>query len=186
MTQKSLMTDCLMNQLVHVDHTLIFMPHNYKLQSLVDISADEGWLATTLRVMHLVQMCVQGRWISDPSILILPHFNDSHLTSLKMELQKSSLVRSSNVREFFSLPEFLTLYQLNEEFMNSVIHGVFGSQQHAKQVRIMLFHLNSTPHHIQHTLVNTHVSMIMCMHNNYYSKAIQSPTKFLFQVNFLM
>lgn len=174
MTQKSLMTDCLSlstTQLVHVDHTLIFM---YKLQSLVDISADEGWLATTLRVMHLVQMCVQGRWISDPSILILPHFNDSHLTSLKMELQKSSLVRTSNVREFFSLPEFLTLYQLNEEFMNSVIHGVFGSQQHAKQVRIMLFHLlNSTPHY---SILQS--ILMYCMHN--YSKAIQSPTKYSF------
>ncbi len=43
------------------------------LQAMVDISADSGWLATTLRVQTLLQMTVQGRWHRDPSLLCLPH-----------------------------------------------------------------------------------------------------------------
>ena len=31
------------------------------LQALIDVVADSGWLATTLRVQNLMQMIIQGR-----------------------------------------------------------------------------------------------------------------------------
>ncbi|KRX49093.1 Activating signal cointegrator 1 complex subunit 3 [Trichinella murrelli] len=43
------------------------------LQAMVDISAERGWLATTLRVIGLMQMIVQARWITNPPLSTLPH-----------------------------------------------------------------------------------------------------------------
>eukprot|EP00026_Physarum_polycephalum_P000144 Phypoly_transcript_00144.p1 GENE.Phypoly_transcript_00144~~Phypoly_transcript_00144.p1 ORF type:complete len:2136 (-),score=361.95 Phypoly_transcript_00144:17-6424(-) len=44
------------------------------LQAMVDVSADSGWLYTTLKIMNLLQMVVQGRWLSSSSLLTLPFF----------------------------------------------------------------------------------------------------------------
>lgn len=44
------------------------------LQAMMDVSAESGWLATTLRIQQLIQMVVQAIWIDDPSVLVLPHF----------------------------------------------------------------------------------------------------------------
>jgi hypothetical protein len=41
---------------------------------MVDVSADSGWLYTTLKITNLLQMVVQGRWLSGSSLLTLPFF----------------------------------------------------------------------------------------------------------------
>jgi hypothetical protein len=41
---------------------------------MVDVAADSGWLYTTLKIMNLLQMVVQGRWLSNSSLLTLPFF----------------------------------------------------------------------------------------------------------------
>ena len=46
---------------------------------MIDIAANEGWLATALRLMQLVQMVIQGRWIHDSLLLTLPHVEHHHL-----------------------------------------------------------------------------------------------------------
>ncbi len=44
------------------------------LQAMIDVSADSGWLSTTLNIQSLLQMLIQGRWYeSDSSLLTLPH-----------------------------------------------------------------------------------------------------------------
>ena len=101
------------------------------LQALIDIAADEGWLATTLRAMHLVQMCVQGSWISCPSILCLPHIRESHLSVL---LESLMLAQRLGMKDVLSLPEFLTLYQLDEKHVTSLLTELTQSQQHARNV----------------------------------------------------
>lgn len=98
---------------------------------MIDIAADEGWLATTLRIMHLVQMCVQGRWISDASIMTLPYCDMSHFPLLKNVLKK--LLRVSSLKDFSSLPEFLMLYQQDEKLFKSLLNKVF-EQRHANEV----------------------------------------------------
>ena len=40
---------------------------------MIDVSAENGWLATTLRVQNIMQMVVQGRWVTDSPFLVLPH-----------------------------------------------------------------------------------------------------------------
>lgn len=104
---------------------------------MIDISADEGWLSTTLRVMHLVQMCVQGRWISDPTTLTLPHFTMSRLTSLNQVLEKSSL-QNFNIRGCSSLSELLTLYQMDRKWVDSLILDMLQSQHQAGQVHTLV------------------------------------------------
>ncbi|KAI0228850.1 Activating signal cointegrator 1 complex subunit 3 [Lamellibrachia satsuma] len=49
------------------------------LQAMLDVSADQGWLTTTLCVIHMIQMVVQGRWLGDNSLLCLPNIHTSHL-----------------------------------------------------------------------------------------------------------
>ena len=43
------------------------------LQAMIDVCAESGWLASTLRVVSILQMCVQARWDTDPDLLTLPH-----------------------------------------------------------------------------------------------------------------
>ncbi|XP_006824124.2 activating signal cointegrator 1 complex subunit 3-like [Saccoglossus kowalevskii] len=49
------------------------------LQAMIDTAADEGWLVTCLRIMHLVQMVIQGRWFHDSTLMSLPHVEVHHL-----------------------------------------------------------------------------------------------------------
>ena len=46
---------------------------------MLDVSADRGWLVTSLQVITLLQMVVQGRWWHDSSLLALPHIELYHL-----------------------------------------------------------------------------------------------------------
>lgn len=45
------------------------------LQAMVDVAADGGWLLTTLRCMHLMQMVVQGQWLDQSSFAQLPYMD---------------------------------------------------------------------------------------------------------------
>lgn len=47
------------------------------LQAMIDVVAENGWLATTLRIQMLMQSVMQARWQDDPVTLCLP-FVDEH------------------------------------------------------------------------------------------------------------
>ncbi|KAK3773312.1 hypothetical protein RRG08_023199 [Elysia crispata] len=49
------------------------------LQAMLDVSADQGWLVTTLNVVQLLQMVIQARWDDQSSLLTLPHLQQHHL-----------------------------------------------------------------------------------------------------------
>jgi len=52
------------------------------LQSMIDVAAESGWFAITLRIQQLLQAI----WIDDPSVLILLHMNMYILPVLLQEL----------------------------------------------------------------------------------------------------
>jgi len=110
--------------------------HCLFLQALIDICADEGWLLSTLRVMNLVQMCTQGQWISDPSLLTLPHLNHSHLSSLGMF---SDLLHPLNMECMSSLAEILSLYDKRKKEVTSKFADITKSRQHADNVCVTLY-----------------------------------------------
>jgi activating signal cointegrator complex subunit 3 len=58
------------------------------LQAMIDVVAEKGWLATTLRVQMLIQNIIQARWQDDPIALCLPHVDEHNLyvfDNIKME-----------------------------------------------------------------------------------------------------
>ncbi|KAK3097620.1 hypothetical protein FSP39_011463 [Pinctada imbricata] len=81
------------------------------LQAMLDVSADEGWLVTALRITQLVQMVVQGRWCHDNSLLTLPQITPYHLSCLRP--QRSEGARRKGFPDLpgpiTSLPEFMAV-----------------------------------------------------------------------------
>ncbi|GLG93341.1 Putative activating signal cointegrator 1 complex subunit 3 B [Gryllus bimaculatus] len=49
------------------------------LQAMLDVVAERGWLATALRVIQVLQMAVQARWVWHSDLLTLPHLEPHHL-----------------------------------------------------------------------------------------------------------
>ena len=49
------------------------------MQAIIDVCGENGHLASTLRAQQLMQMVIQGRWISDHPLLTLPHVEYRHL-----------------------------------------------------------------------------------------------------------
>ncbi|XP_058808781.1 activating signal cointegrator 1 complex subunit 3 [Phymastichus coffea] len=49
------------------------------LQAMIDVVAERGFLSSTLRVMQLLQMVLQARWIDEPAVLTLPYVEKEHL-----------------------------------------------------------------------------------------------------------
>lgn len=49
------------------------------LQAMIDVSAENGWLATTLQIINLMQMVLQARWSSQSTFLCLPHIEEHML-----------------------------------------------------------------------------------------------------------
>lgn len=46
---------------------------------MLDLVADAGWLGATLQVVNVLQMLIQGRWLSDSSFLTIPYIETSDL-----------------------------------------------------------------------------------------------------------
>lgn len=77
------------------------------LQAMMDVAAEAGWLATTLRSQQLLQMVVQAVWHDNPTVLILPHFEPVILPALPSRegllhlpvLQKAFLENYSTVSD---------------------------------------------------------------------------------------
>ena len=53
------------------------------LQAMIDVTSDAGWLRTALSTMNLMQMIMQGRMLTDSSLLMLPHITHDHVKKLK-------------------------------------------------------------------------------------------------------
>ena len=58
-------------------------------QAMLDVSADEGWLVTSLRITQLIQMIVQGRWYHDNALLTLPHMTPFLISCLRYFIIKT-------------------------------------------------------------------------------------------------
>lgn len=52
------------------------------LQAMVDLCAEAGWLDTTMKIMNLAQMVTQGRYLTDSSLIDLPHMTENVLRAL--------------------------------------------------------------------------------------------------------
>ena len=53
------------------------------LQAMIDVTSDAGWLQTALNTMNLMQMIMQGRMVTESSLLTLPHVKRDNLRYLE-------------------------------------------------------------------------------------------------------
>ena len=60
------------------------------MQAMIDVCAENGWLASTLRIITLLQQVVQARWDTESSLLTLPHI-EPHTLYLFNQLHASCL-----------------------------------------------------------------------------------------------
>ena len=79
--------------------------------------------------MHLVQMCVQGRWVSDCSLLTLPHLEETHILQMNKTLAQSTGARDSGVQEVACLAELLALCERDNKFLSRALGKALSSQQ---------------------------------------------------------
>jgi hypothetical protein len=49
---------------------------------MIDISAHKGYLQTTINLVHLMQMIIQGRWLDQSTFGNIPHFTDRTVRKL--------------------------------------------------------------------------------------------------------
>jgi len=55
------------------------------LQAMIDVTSDAGWLQTALNTMNLMQMIMQGRMVTESSLLTLPHVKRDNLRYLEKQ-----------------------------------------------------------------------------------------------------
>ena len=80
------------------------------LQAMIDVAADAGWLAVTLRLMTLQQALMQGRRAEDPSLCVLPGISleDARCAAAKARSHAVTKIRQvPNV--LGTLPELVAL-----------------------------------------------------------------------------
>ena len=95
----------------------------------MDIAANEGWLSTTLKLMHLVQMCVQGRWASGSSLLTLPHVDHTLIETMCKAVPKMRRAKECGVVEVTTLPELIIPLERDAKFLQSLLGKSLSGQQ---------------------------------------------------------
>jgi activating signal cointegrator complex subunit 3 len=99
------------------------------LQAMIDVAANEGWLATTLHAAQLLQMVVQGSWASESSLLTLPHLLDDHIHLLSRAFARWNKTRKCGVAGVTCLPELLHVISRDDRFLDLALKQVLNSSQ---------------------------------------------------------
>ncbi|XP_076373679.1 activating signal cointegrator 1 complex subunit obelus isoform X2 [Tachypleus tridentatus] len=76
------------------------------LQAMIDVSADQGWLVTTLRMIGMLQMVIQACWLTDSTLLSLPQIECYHLHYFRQNKNQNNMQNRSS---FVSLPELMAV-----------------------------------------------------------------------------
>lgn len=86
---------------------------------MIDIAAEKGWLASTLRIMQLLQMIIQARWIDEPAVITLPHINKEHLPLFSSLPAPLPVLCAATINNYSRLTK-----ALSKEFHEEQIHQV--------------------------------------------------------------
>ncbi|CAH1802861.1 unnamed protein product, partial [Owenia fusiformis] len=99
------------------------------LQAMLDVLADQGWLVSVLRTIHLIQMVVQGRWLEDSSLLTLPHIQPFHVDALM------SSKRGGGIE---CIPELMAVCRGGISSLTAVIGEYFNRTQIDQILQVVL------------------------------------------------
>ena len=123
-------------------HTHTIHTHKHT-QAMIDVAASEGWLAVTLSIMALVQMCIQGRWVSDNSLLTLPILAEEHIDRLNEACSQSRILVGKGLSEVMCLAELVLATEADEGFVEKAL-GRSVSRQDLRKVHTCMYNMVHT------------------------------------------
>ncbi|XP_022899943.2 activating signal cointegrator 1 complex subunit 3-like [Onthophagus taurus] len=100
------------------------------LQAMIDVASNNGWLSCSLRIIHVMQMIIQGRWIYEPDVLTIPGITKSNLSALMKEFNKDGRLRSTENLAGLKFLEIRHSKGLEEALIN-----VFGSKKSREVIK---------------------------------------------------
>ncbi len=113
------------------------------IQALIDLCAHKALLSPCLLSIHLLQMIIQARWITDPDVLTLPHINDRafseifasylcQLTDIKHETLTNLLNTYLSATQIDDIYEHLM--RLPQIELNFQIRGFWARNEETRQL----------------------------------------------------
>ena len=113
------------------------------IQALIDLCAHKALLSPCLLSIHLLQMIIQARWITDPDILTLPHITDRsfipifssylcQLIDIKREILINLLDSHLTSTQIDDIYEHLTCLPQIE--LNYTIRGFWSINEETRQL----------------------------------------------------
>ena len=78
----------------------------------------------------LVQMCVQGSWSSQSSLLTLPHLQEDHVAKLNAALKRFPGAEACGVEEVYCIAELLAVCECTDvSFVRFALDKILSGQQ---------------------------------------------------------
>ncbi|CAG5136754.1 unnamed protein product, partial [Candidula unifasciata] len=105
------------------------------LQAMLDVSADQGWLVTSLNVIVLIQMVVQGQWWYDSSLLQLPHVQPYHTYFFRIQ-EKGSRNKDGS-RTIEALPELMASCDGKFDVFSAMLDSEMSPQNIDQAFRVL-------------------------------------------------
>ena len=115
---------------------------------MIDISANEGWLATVLHTTLIIQMVVQGCWYYDSDLSCLPHMTADHHSQLDAAVVRSRKKEQYGVIHVECLPELIAVCAHETKFIEHTLNRSLTVQQ-IKEVFTYLARVGTTHTHIR-------------------------------------
>ncbi|CAL1546554.1 unnamed protein product [Lymnaea stagnalis] len=100
------------------------------LQAMLDVSADQGWLVTSLNVILIIQMVVQGQWWYDSTLLTLPNVQTYHLACFRLRDQQARPKGFPDLKApIQSLPTLMEVCDGKIEYLHYMLEGEMSAQK---------------------------------------------------------
>lgn len=90
------------------------------LQAMIDISAEAGYLVLCLRLVQLMQMIIQARWITDPPVITLPNVEKHLIPSQVLPLLCLPNLCNIALKSYGLFEEIMLKTQLEHEEIEKV------------------------------------------------------------------
>ena len=102
---------------------------------MIDVSAENGWLSTTLRIQNLMQQVLQGRWVTDSPFLVLPHI-EPHMLYLFRKKGLHAIPQLWDLCQHKSIEPLAKI--LRPEMDENMIDSVFEALQRLPKLHVEL------------------------------------------------
>lgn len=64
---------------------------------MTDIASNNSWFSSTLKIIHIMQMLIQGQYLYASTLLTIPHITPNNLRNFEKEIEKKLYIEKSNM-----------------------------------------------------------------------------------------